>query len=189
VIWVEGPSDRIYINHWIAAVDSDLVEGIHYSIMFYGGRLLSHLSANDNEVTEFIGLRSLNQNLAVIIDSDKRSEDDTINETKKRIVSEFGSGPGMAWVTKGREIENYIDQSLLHDAVKTVHSNQYDGLAHDGMYSHALYFKRIDSDAVERSADKVKIAKAVCAHAADLGVLDLRARIEELVAMIHNANL
>ena len=34
IIWVEGPSDRIYLNHWIHAIDSSLLEGIHYSIMF-----------------------------------------------------------------------------------------------------------------------------------------------------------
>ncbi|ROT43839.1 hypothetical protein CHR62_15615 [Pusillimonas sp. NJUB218] len=33
------------LKHWIAAVAPELVEGLHYSIMFYGGRLLSHLSA------------------------------------------------------------------------------------------------------------------------------------------------
>ncbi|GHA63030.1 hypothetical protein GCM10008927_30520 [Amylibacter ulvae] len=29
VIWVEGPSDRTYLNHWINAVDTRLIEGIH----------------------------------------------------------------------------------------------------------------------------------------------------------------
>lgn len=43
VIWVEGPSDRIYLNHWIREKAPGLVEGLHYSVMFYGGRLLSHL--------------------------------------------------------------------------------------------------------------------------------------------------
>ena len=56
VIWVEGPTDRIYLNHWIQPVDPALKEGLHYSIMFYGGRLLSHLTANDPEVDEFISL-------------------------------------------------------------------------------------------------------------------------------------
>ena len=41
VIWVEGPLDRIYIKHWIESLDPTLIEGTHYSIMFYGGRLLS----------------------------------------------------------------------------------------------------------------------------------------------------
>ena len=33
VVWVEGPSDRIYLNHWIKAYDERLHEGIHYTIM------------------------------------------------------------------------------------------------------------------------------------------------------------
>lgn len=33
IIWVEGPSDRIYINHWLDQQAPDLVEGIDYSIM------------------------------------------------------------------------------------------------------------------------------------------------------------
>lgn len=73
VIWVEGPSDRIYIKHWLQLVAPDLLEGIHFSIMFYGGRLLSHLSADDDAVSEFIALRSLNRHLAIVIDSDKDS--------------------------------------------------------------------------------------------------------------------
>src|SRR4029077_1139622 len=46
IIWVEGPSDRIYINRWILLwSDGQLKEGIHYQCMFYGGRLLAHLEA------------------------------------------------------------------------------------------------------------------------------------------------
>ncbi len=55
VIWVEGPSERIYLKHWISAVAPELKEGIHYSLMFYGGRLLNHLSAEADEVEAFIG--------------------------------------------------------------------------------------------------------------------------------------
>jgi len=33
IIWVEGPSDRIYLNHWIKCTDPSWIEGIHYSIM------------------------------------------------------------------------------------------------------------------------------------------------------------
>jgi len=44
IIWVEGPSDRIYIRKWIElSSDGELREDIHFSIMFYGGKLLSHL--------------------------------------------------------------------------------------------------------------------------------------------------
>ena len=29
VIWVEGPSDRIYLNYWLASMNTGFVEGIH----------------------------------------------------------------------------------------------------------------------------------------------------------------
>ena len=48
VIWVEGPSDRLYINRWIELWENGaLKEGIHYQCMFYAGRLLAHISAED----------------------------------------------------------------------------------------------------------------------------------------------
>ena len=36
---------QIYLNHWLSEAAPDLVEGLHYSLMTYGGRLLSHLTA------------------------------------------------------------------------------------------------------------------------------------------------
>jgi hypothetical protein len=191
IVWVEGPSDRIYLQHWFKTVAPDLVEGIQYSIMFYGGRLLSHLSANDDEIAEFIGLRSLNQNLAIVIDSDKAAETDEINETKSRVESELGGagGPGVAWVTKGREIENYIEHAALQNAVKAVHSASYGQPSKVGLYEHALYYVRKDSqNDIMKTIDKVKVAKAVCEQPPDLDVLDLRERLQEVVGMIRRAN-
>ncbi len=190
VIWVEGPSDRIYLQHWIKTIAPDLVEGIHYSIMFYGGRLLSHLSADDDEVNEFIGLRSLNQNLAIVMDSDKTADSDQINETKSRVVSEFAKGPGVAWVTKGREIENYLDHTVLQEVVATVHSENYGRPTRDGVYEHPLYYVRKDSqNAIVKNADKVKVAKLVCQSPANLDILDLRERIDEIVGLVRKANV
>jgi predicted ATP-dependent endonuclease of OLD family len=196
-IWVEGPSDRIYVRHWINMVAPELVEGIDYSIMFYGGRLLSHLSADDEEITEFIALRSLNQNLALIMDSDRSSNRAEINETKKRLQTEFQKGSGIAWVTKGREIENYIDHALLQSAVRQTHPSTYKSPANSGgAHSHALHFKLVrprrrkgsQSD-LETKVDKVKVAKVVCEAPADLEKLDLRDRVIEIVEMIRKANI
>ena len=99
VIWVEGPSDRILLNHWIAAVDSRLKEGIHYTIMFYGGSLLSHLTASDDAVDEFINLRELNRNMAVIIDSDRSQPTDPLKPHARRLQEELSKDGGMAWIT------------------------------------------------------------------------------------------
>lgn len=92
IIWVEGPSDRIYLNYWLNACNTKLIEGIHYSIMFYGGRLLSHLTADDTEINEFISLRRLNRYISIVVDSDKACKKDDINQTKNRIKEEFDKG-------------------------------------------------------------------------------------------------
>lgn len=194
VIWVEGPSDRIYLKHWITAAAPDLVEGLHYSIMFYGGRLLSHLSANDDEINDFIKLRRLNQHLAIVMDSDKQSAHSRVNETKKRIIGEFEAGPGVAWVTKGREVENYVPAPLIEKALGAIYPDMFDRVCSTGSYDHVLHFqkspaprKKGSADIMEK-ADKIKIAKFVCAQDADLSVLDLKEQIDKLVGMIKSAN-
>nr|WP_161390585.1 AAA family ATPase [Croceibacterium xixiisoli] len=198
VIWVEGPSDRIYLQHWISLANPDLIEGIHYSIMFYGGRLLSHLSGDDDEVTEFVELRALNRNLGVMIDSDKQNMRTGINATKRRLVNDFAKHGGIAWVTKGREVENYIDFSVLQDAVKMVHSNTYEAPLSGGPYDHALHYKRradkkaaskIATKSAETNVDKVKVARHVVESGrVTLDPLDLKKRIREIVVMIERAN-
>jgi len=125
IIWVEGPSDRIFINKWIFLLNPKFVEGVHYSIMFYGGRLLSHLSADiteaerDSETNKFIELIKLNRNIIVVIDSDRKSADDNINPTKKRIETEIDghSDRALSWITDGREIENYIPSLVFKEVL------------------------------------------------------------------------
>lgn len=186
VIWVEGPSDRIYIKHWIQAIDDDLEEGIDYSIMFYGGRLLSHLSAED-EVENFISLRKLNRYIAIVIDSDKKSQHAGINETKKRVVAEFNKGPGFAWVTKGREIENYIDAGTLDLAIKTAYPKAKKQLA-IGQFDHCLPFITTLGKQVT-DVDKVRVAHKVTDQGAPkLEILDLEKQVKKLVAFIHASN-
>lgn len=110
IIWVEGPSDRIYINRWIGLWSGDsLVEGTHYQCVFYGGRLLSHLSSQDpNTVEEAVSILRVNRNAVVLMDSDQRSDTDGLNATKCRVIEEVHEMGGMAWVTQGKEVENYI---------------------------------------------------------------------------------
>ncbi|XOF32620.1 MAG: ATP-dependent nuclease [Candidatus Electrothrix sp. YB6] len=117
IIWVEGPSDRIYLNWWLQSIDEDLVEGIHYSIMFYGGRLLAHLSnaeIDQQHVDDFISLRRLNNRGVILIDSDRRDEDSDINATKQRLQGEFDSRPGHAWITKKHVFQTAsgVDESI-----------------------------------------------------------------------------
>ena len=192
VVWVEGPSDRIYIRHWLSAVAPDLVEGIHYSLVFYGGGLIRHLSADDEAIDDFIRLRELNRNLAIIIDSDKDSAQTPLKATAQRLRTEMDNGSGFAWITKGREIENYVRPQLLHDALKELHPNVYSKPDKVGRYDHAFYFVRKNARSpdtkIYTTGDKVGAALLVAAKPAELDILDLRERINELVAMIRAAN-
>lgn len=48
IIWVEGPSDRIYIKKWLEIFcNNQYQEGKHYQFLYYGGRLLSQYSAEE----------------------------------------------------------------------------------------------------------------------------------------------
>ncbi|MBD2035317.1 AAA family ATPase [Leptolyngbya sp. FACHB-321] len=186
VIWVEGPSDRIYLRHWIQASDSSLIEGVHYSIMFYGGRLLSHLTALDPEIEEFISLRRLNRYISILIDSDRASSHSPINATKRRIRDGFNQGPGFAWITKGREIENYIAPEVLERVVRSIYPEAA-SMVDTQLYAHCLFFKTAKGVVKDR-VDKVKVAHEVVKYEPTLDVLDLRKMIAKLVSFIHEAN-
>lgn len=189
VLWVEGPSDRVYLKHWIEAVDPDLVEGLHYSIMFYGGRLLSHVTAldpDDTEVKDFISLRRLNRHMAIVIDSDRKKQGGRINATKRRVRKEFDKAPGFAWVTKGKEIENYIDPGVLGKAVDDVHEG-FLRLAEPGLYGRPVQYKK-RGKRKPCMADKIKVAHEVTKAAPNLDVEDLKSWVLKTVKFIRSAN-
>jgi hypothetical protein len=200
VVWVEGPSDRIYIRHWISKIDPELNEGLHYSIMFYGGRLLSHLSAEDEDVGDFISLLSLNRNSAIVIDSDKKDNKSEINETKKRIVKEFEVS-NIVWISAGREIENYVPPEVIERSLRKAYPDRFGAVIGTGKFDHVLPFteksdweprrgakSETKASGVFSKVDKVQIAKLATAEDFDLSRYDVKAKMAEIVAMIQKAN-
>ena len=187
VIWVEGPSDRIYLKHWLKAVAPDLREGVDFSIMFYGGRLLSHLSAGQEDVKDFIDLLALNRNSALVMDSDRVKRGARLNNTKQRLKKELEE-KGFVWVTKGREIENYVPKTLIDQALKDAHPRQKRTFPNgDLTYERLLQFPA-KGKAKPMTADKVKVARFITENEADLSILDLRDQIRKLVRFIEKAN-
>ena len=121
IIWVEGPSDRLYINKWIEIwKGGELKEGVHYQCAFYGGRLLAHLSAENPEEYSHsaISMLRLNKNAAIVMDSDKSNSGDMVNSTKMRLKEEIERMDGIAWVTAGKEIENYLPLEAISKLFK-----------------------------------------------------------------------
>ncbi|MBD3618231.1 MAG: AAA family ATPase [Chromatiales bacterium] len=188
IVWVEGPSDRVYLNYWLHSKSPELVEGIHYSIMFYGGKLASHLSGNDvgELVDEFISLRRLNRRGVIVIDSDKAGSASKINATKKRLVDEFNEGPGFAWVTAGREIENYLSVAEVQSALSKVASKSKP-VSGFGRYDNMLAIEKRNGEMGQ--ASKVGVAKYIVEnYECDWSVLDLDERVDALVAFIRESN-
>ena len=186
IIWVEGPSDRLYLRHWLRAVGPDLVEGIHFSIMFYAGRLLSHLQAGDDELESFICLTRLNRFVAVVMDSDKKSRGQRINATKRRIRAELEDG-GYSWVTKGRTIENYVGEAKIEEALRELHPEWRpieEGV--ESAYRDLLAYRTQRGKRAE--IDKIALARRLVQAEADISVLDLEERLTELVAFVRKAN-
>jgi len=115
IIWVEGPSDRVYIKKWIELLEPDFKEGLQYTFQYYGGKILSHYSLDDYDFKEYLNVLNVNKNAFVVMDSDmsKAYSITDLRQTKQRIITECESNNIGYWVTKGKEIENYLTNSVL----------------------------------------------------------------------------
>jgi len=196
VVWVEGPSDRIYLNRWISLTAPELVEGIDYSIMFYGGRLLSHLSLSRDEpqlgADELIKLLRINQNSAIVIDSDRTKSDAELNQTKSRIINECKDAGVVCWITAGREIENYLTPASVALVYNKMTSSQHNfTLATHQKIGRVLEnaYRPQWKAAFNYDNNKPELARHIVPHMTEVpDRLDLRARIGDLVQRIRAAN-
>lgn len=186
IIWVEGPSDRIYINRWLKVFcNSEFLEGSDYQFLYYGGKLLSHLSTlPPAEAEQYINILTTNRNAAIIIDSDKRSSRSKINSTKTRIQKEFCEIGGFCWITKGKEIENYLSAPCIEIKYGAT------GLKNIGQYElFPDYIKRWDKNF---AGHKVSFAKSISEYITienSKDMLDLEKQIKQLYETIQKWNL
>jgi putative ATP-dependent endonuclease of OLD family len=190
IIWVEGPSDRIYINKWIHLKDPTLIEGYHYSIMFYGGRLLSNLTFSPAEIEHnLIPLLHLNTNAFVVIDRDGASISTKLNLTKKRIAQEIGESN--IWITKGREIENYLTPTAITKWIQTCDKKRSAITVSDpNNHFDEILRTNVKSKEIKYSSNKNFHATNITTHIveSDLDHLDLMAKIELLIFIIKKWN-
>lgn len=202
IIWVEGPSDRIYINNWIAEIRKDLKEGVHYSIMFYGGSLGAYLSDEDvplgetgnadelpEPVQDLILVRRLNQKSAIVLDSDKKSENEKLQPVKERLFDSFNKPPSLAWITKGRTIENYYWEKDVQNVVTEVHPGSKQFLDSGKKEFTALCTLKAAKSGNKRDARKVEVAKRIVQRKLPTrDDLDLNYQVNTLVRFILSAN-
>lgn len=136
VIWLEGPSDRIYFNRFIELFsDGNLREGRDYQCAFYGGSNLANstFTSPDESDKTFANLLRLNHNVAIVCDGDRTAaagEGSRIKARVQRIKREAVEIPSSyLWITEAKEIENYIPGEVwakVYDRATVADPGPYD---------------------------------------------------------------
>jgi hypothetical protein len=154
--------------------------------MFYGGALLSHVSAAapDSDEADLVRLLRLNRNAIGMFDRDRDDLGINLKPAVERVKAELEKNRGLAWVTAGREVENYLPPALLKEA-------GVDGGTTFIRVHEALSQGESDLAKLCRSKGKVGMAQ----HFRDLlkkeqltEHLDLAEKLNAVVAYIKRAN-
>lgn len=195
VVWVEGPSDRLYVNRFIHLFsDGELVEGRDYQCAFYGGSLLSRTEFVEPDAgnDELANLLRLNPNIAVICDGDRIKKDEELKAHVERIRAEVTCIPGhYLWITEAKEIENYVPgavwQTVFKLSATVPDPTRFDRFPADPGRAQTFLVKHLG----RKSFDKFDFARNACPllkRPALESRFDLNERVRELVARIRKWN-
>ena len=184
VIWVEGPSDRVYFNRWIELFDPELKEHDDYEFAFTGGTLLDHYAYSNVDENERIEALRINRNAIVLMDRDRTGPDDKLKAWVDRVTEELTNTGGFPWVTAGKEVENYIPVGALRSLLENEDLDPPDVTT--------SIFKFIkENGGRDYSADKVLLAQRISGRLdreALEGCLDLGTKMEEVCRRIRQWN-
>ncbi len=195
VVWVEGPSDRLYVNRFIDLFsDGELVEGRDYQCAFYGGSLLARAEFVEPEAgdDELANLLRLNANIAVVCDGDRTKKDEVLKAHVERIRTEVTRIPGhFLWITEAKEIENYVPGAVWRAVFKVPSTvpdpTRFDRFPTDPGRAKTFVVKHLD----RKSFDKFDFARIACPlldRSALESRFDLNDRVRELVSRIRKWN-
>jgi predicted ATP-dependent endonuclease of OLD family len=200
IVWVEGPSDRIYINRWLELFsDGRLREGRDYQCACYGGSLLARAQfvAPEEAESELVNLIQVNPNVAVICDGDRTAatgKGSRIKSRVQRIKAEVQEIPhSHVWITECKEIENYLPGAALavvFDDKKIPSPGQYEPFFPSGRVSKkgaSFTETRLKRNTV----DKVDLASRVAVHLTREKLenrFDLAKQMRRLVETINSWN-
>lgn len=198
IVWLEGPSDRIYFNKWVELYSGGkLKEHRDYECAIYGGALLAHFDAKDPEADcEAVNILRVNRNAILIGDSDRPKSGYELKPRLVKISDAMKKLGGYVWVTDAREIENYIPTDVVR---KVYHNPVLPGI---GKFERFYYTGNGKSVTVKQKGywqkndlrgkfDKVKLAGDVAKHL-DKEMLDSRfelgKKMEEICEKIRGWN-
>jgi predicted ATPase len=195
VVWVEGPTDRLFLKRCFELRGDDLAEGLQYQFAYYGGRLRSHVTFDGDP--QLCNLLRMSRHAAMICDSDIEDEGHEVDASKQRLEKECVEAAGYYWVTDGREIENYFPdevltaayRELLNDQTIQVELPRFEKLG-DVLERQFPAPARGEGWKVRYEENKARVMPLILKHmtAKDLGQWGLNDRVNALVARINQAN-
>jgi len=172
VIWLEGPSDRVYVAKWLTTTAPDLIEGSDYVFSFYGGRILSHFAFEDQKA--LIALLKVNRFSVILMDRDISAdqEDTDLRDTKARLRQEAKEDAThrLAILTDGREIENDLGDGVLGRALGAVVSTYADSWRDFDADGSATFSKQAAAKALPGAgeAETKKLARRIQQNKVDI---------------------
>lgn len=192
-IWVEGPSDRIFLQRCLQLVNCGLVEGRDYQFVCYGGSLGAYLGTSDDD-DELINILRLARSIVIVADRDRKSQEAELKPSTQRLGNECAAANGLWWLTDGREIENYVSPELLtrtyrdvlgDESLKTIPFGRFDKLK-DVLDKLRPEPKRGEKQWIMYDDAKARIMHKITEHMTegDLDHLSLRKRVNELVSFL-----
>lgn len=118
-----------------------------------------------------------------MIDSDKKNRASRLNNTKKRIRQEIEKIGAICWITKGREVENYIPKAAIAELYNMNSVRQVD--KYQSFNDYLDHIKK--GEGKKFLSNKVLFAERVCSHLTKDNikpVLDLEERLNEVCERI-----
>ncbi|MDA2157941.1 hypothetical protein [Bacillus cereus group sp. Bc253] len=209
VIWIEGPSDRIYLKHWLNVYTKlfgveEFKEDKDYSFIMYGGSLINHYDVDPSNLNKYINLFSTSNNAYFIADSDLNEKRIEYKDNLKRILRSARENFGV-WVTDGKEIENYVPHRVFlqifseekgfmrRDEKLDIKKLKGKKFGKKDTYSD-FYSNLYDNEFKEKIKnstffkEKVNLAEKVTEKWEELDSLDLEGQIDKLYKFIKKSN-
>lgn len=115
VLWVEGPSDAIYLRYWLSLHEATrhLREGEDYTFAFHGGALLAHFAVHGTKIVSFL---AVHPSFYLVADSDRSTAGGTLGHDYLRRIQDDPSVRNRLWITETKEIEGYVPDFAFLDA-------------------------------------------------------------------------
>jgi predicted ATP-dependent endonuclease of OLD family len=158
VIWVEGQSDVIYIEHFLNLYFqkhniSHLKRGVNYEFLYYGGSNVKHYTFDDDSLPKvLINYISIQPNYFFVFDRDNfdKTPRPKREENKLKLMEQINNDKHW-WMTQDRTIECYLKQkefnSILYKSGKNkgkIKNNKIDFAIKytKDEYDHQYWFRK-----------------------------------------------